>query len=61
MFELVESGVGAAFGGNTKEAQACIIVWCGKCGGCYVYTVSGPQGEGECRRGDVGRVSWVKV
>ena len=40
---------------------ACIIVWCGKCGGCYAYTVSGPQGEGECRRGDVGRVSWVKV
>ena len=61
MFELVESGVGAALGGNTKEAQACIVVWCGKCGGCYAYTVSGPQGEGECRRGDVGRVSWVKV
>ena len=29
MFEVVESGVGAAFGGNTKEAQACIVVWCG--------------------------------
>ena len=54
MFELVESGVGAAFGGNTKEAQACIVVWCGKCGGCYAYTVSGPQGEGECRWGGCG-------
>ena len=27
VFELVDSGVGAAFGGNAKEAHACIIVW----------------------------------
>ena len=27
VFELVDSGVGAAFGGNAKEALACIIVW----------------------------------
>ena len=55
MFELVDSGVGAAFGGNTEEAQTCIVVWSGKCGGCYAYTFSGPQGEGECRwGGDVG-------
>ena len=62
MFELVDSGVGAAFGGNTEEAQTCIVVWSGKCGGCYAYTFSGPQGEGECRwGGDVGGVSWVKI
>ena len=27
VFELADSGVGAAFGGDAKEAQACIIVW----------------------------------
>ena len=62
VFELADSGVGAAFGGDAKEAQACLIVWGGECGGGYSYTFLGPQGEGECRRrGDVGRVGWVKV
>ena len=27
VFEFADSGVGAAFGGDAKEAQACIIVW----------------------------------
>ena len=27
VFELADLGVGAAFGGDAKEAQTCIIVW----------------------------------
>ena len=27
VFELADSGVEAAFGGDAKETQACIIVW----------------------------------
>ena len=27
VFELVDSGVGAAFGGDAKEAQSSIIIW----------------------------------
>ena len=29
VFELVDSGVGAAFGGDAKKAQSSIIIWGG--------------------------------
>ena len=62
VFELVDSGVGAAFGSDAKETQSSIIVWGRECGGRDSYTVLGSQGEGERRRGwDVGRIIGVKV
>ena len=62
MFEFVHTGVGAAFGGDAKEAQSSIIIWGRECGGRDSYTILGSQGEGERRRRwDEGRVGWVEV
>ena len=47
MFELTDSCVRIAFGGDPKEAEACIIVGGGKCGGGYADAIIGSQGERE--------------
>ena len=61
VFEFAGSGIRAALGSDAKEAQACIIVWGGECGGCYSYTVLGPQGKESAGGRGMGRVCWVKV